>query len=85
VYKAVPILTVERIAVVALVVILFNGGIDIGWGRFRAAAGPILSLGVLGTFATARRPGRLRALRAWFRLGCWQALREPPSRLLIRR
>jgi len=53
VYKAVPILTVERIAVVALVVILFNGGIDIGWGRFRAAAGPILSLGVLGTFATA--------------------------------
>jgi cell volume regulation protein A len=53
VYEVVPILTVERIAVVALIVILFNGGIDIGWGRFRAAAGPILSLGVLGTFATA--------------------------------
>ena len=53
VYERVPILTVERIAVVALVVILFNGGMDIGWGRFRAAAGPILSLGVLGTFATA--------------------------------
>ncbi|HEX5469946.1 MAG TPA: cation:proton antiporter [Gaiellaceae bacterium] len=52
-YPHVPILTVERIAVVALVVILFNGGMDIGWRRFRAAAGPILSLGILGTFATA--------------------------------
>jgi potassium/hydrogen antiporter len=53
-YESVPILTVERIAVVALVVILFNGGIDIGSRRFVDAAGPILSLGVLGTFATAR-------------------------------
>jgi potassium/hydrogen antiporter len=53
VYEAVDVETVERIAVVALVVILFNGGIDIGWRRFRASAGPILSLGVLGTFATA--------------------------------
>ena len=53
VYEHVPILTVERIAVVALIVILFNGGMDIGWRRFRASAGPILSLGVLGTFATA--------------------------------
>jgi cell volume regulation protein A len=44
---------VERIAVVALVVILFNGGIDLGLRSFRAAAGPILSLGVLGTFVTA--------------------------------
>jgi potassium/hydrogen antiporter len=48
-----PILTVERIAVVALIVILFDGGMDIGRRRFRAAAGPIVSLGVLGTFATA--------------------------------
>jgi cell volume regulation protein A len=53
VYEAVEIETVERIAVVALVVILFNGGLDIGWRRFRASAGPILSLGVFGTFATA--------------------------------
>ncbi len=53
VYGEVPIKTVERIAVVALIVILFNGGMDIGWRRFRAAAGPILSLGVIGTFATA--------------------------------
>jgi potassium/hydrogen antiporter len=53
VYEAVPIKTVERIAVVALIVILFNGGAEIGWRRFRASAGPILSLGILGTFATA--------------------------------
>ena len=52
-YAEVPVLTVERIAVVALIVILFNGGMDIGWRRFRGALGPILSLGVFGTFATA--------------------------------
>ncbi|HEY6018216.1 MAG TPA: cation:proton antiporter [Gaiellaceae bacterium] len=44
---------VERLAVVALVVILFGGGFDVGWRRFRASAVPITSLGVLGTFATA--------------------------------
>src|SRR6187431_2665614 len=52
-YAEVPALTVERIAVVALIVILFNGGMDIGWRRFRGALAPILSLGVFGTFATA--------------------------------
>jgi potassium/hydrogen antiporter len=45
--------TVERIGVVALIVILFEGGMDIGWRWFRCAAAPILSLGVLGTFASA--------------------------------
>ncbi len=48
-----PIKTVERIAVVALIVILFNGGMDVGWRRLRRSAGPVLSLGLLGTFATA--------------------------------
>jgi potassium/hydrogen antiporter len=52
-YEDVPGLTVERIAVAALIVILFNGGMDIGWRRLRTAIGPILSLGILGTFATA--------------------------------
>ena len=52
-YDLVPILTVERIAVVALIVILFNGGMDIGWRKFRASIGPISSLGIVGTFATA--------------------------------
>jgi cell volume regulation protein A len=45
--------TVERIAVVALIVILLNGGIDIGWKQFRAAAGPIVAAGIAGTFITA--------------------------------
>ena len=50
---AISFVTVERIGVVALIVILFDGGLDIGWRRFRVAAVPILSLGVLGTFASA--------------------------------
>jgi cell volume regulation protein A len=45
--------TVERIGVVALIVILFDGGMHIGWRRFRRAAVPIASLGLVGTFATA--------------------------------
>ena len=52
-YAHTPIRTVERIAVVALVVILFNGGLDIGWPRFREAAFPIVALGIFGTFLTA--------------------------------
>ena len=47
------IATVERIATVALIVILFQGGSSIGLRRFRVAAKPIASLGVLGTFACA--------------------------------
>ena len=50
---ALDIRDVERIAVIALVAILFNGGLDIGWRRMRASAGAVISLGVLGTFATA--------------------------------
>lgn len=52
-YAHVPIRTVERIAVVALIVILFNGGIDIGMRRLRASLVPVLSLGLAGTFLTA--------------------------------
>jgi cell volume regulation protein A len=49
----VSIRTVERIGVVALAVILFDGGTRIGLRKFRTVAGPVLSLGILGTFATA--------------------------------
>jgi len=49
----VSVATVERIATVALIVILFHGGSSIGRRRFRSAAVPIASLGVLGTFACA--------------------------------
>lgn len=43
----------ERVSVVALVLILFDGGMHVGWRRFRRSAFPIASLGILGTFATA--------------------------------
>lgn len=56
---------VERIAVVALILILFDGGLHIGLGRFRRSAAPILALGVLGTFLTAG----LVALAAHYVLG----------------
>jgi len=49
----VAIQTVERIAVVALIVILFDGGMHVGWHRFRSAALPITALGIVGTTATA--------------------------------
>jgi cell volume regulation protein A len=45
--------TVQRIVSVALAVILFDGGMHIGWQRFRSAAGPVLWVGVAGTFLTA--------------------------------
>jgi cell volume regulation protein A len=45
--------SVERIGTVAQIEILFDGGASIGLRRFRAAAAPICSLGVVGTFATA--------------------------------
>ena len=47
-----PERTVERIVTVALICILFDGGMHIGWRRFRAAAAPIVVVGVAGTFLT---------------------------------
>jgi cell volume regulation protein A len=57
--KVVPVLhaphgrKVEQVVSAALVCILFNGGLDIGWPRFRSALGPIATLGIVGTFLTA--------------------------------
>jgi len=50
--NAPPHRTVERLVTIALVVILFDGGLHLGWRRFRAAAAPIALVGVLGTFLT---------------------------------
>ncbi len=47
-----PVQTVENILTAALVGILFDGGMRIGLGRFRSAAGSIVVVGVLGTFLT---------------------------------
>ncbi|SOD73139.1 NhaP-type Na+/H+ and K+/H+ antiporter [Jatrophihabitans sp. GAS493] len=44
---------VERLVTVALICVLFSGGLNIGWSRVRSAAGPIAMTGVLGTFLTA--------------------------------
>ena len=43
---------VEQVVAVALACILFDGGMNIGWARFRSAVAPIATTGVLGTFLT---------------------------------
>lgn len=43
---------VEDVVSVALVLILFDGGRGIGWRRLRPVVGPVVALGVLGTFLT---------------------------------
>jgi cell volume regulation protein A len=54
-----PQQTVSRLVSVALIVILFDGGMHLGLGRVRAAAAPILLAGVPGTFLTAVAAGLL--------------------------
>lgn len=56
---------VDRIVTVSLVAVLFAGGMGMGRGRFRSATGPILVLGVAGTFGTAA----LAAVLAHFAFG----------------
>jgi potassium/hydrogen antiporter len=56
---------VQRVATLALIVILLDGGMSMGLGKFRAAAVPITVLGVLGTFGTAP----LVAVAAHYALG----------------
>jgi cell volume regulation protein A len=50
---ALPGVTVERVVTVALAIILFDGGLHIGWRRFRTAATAIVWVGVAGTLVTA--------------------------------
>ena len=45
--------TVEQVVTVALAVILFDGGMRIGWRRFRSAAVATVWIGVAGTVVTA--------------------------------
>jgi potassium/hydrogen antiporter len=47
-----PVQTVQRVVTVALVALLFDGGMHIGRRKFRLAAGAIAWIGVVGTFAT---------------------------------
>jgi hypothetical protein len=48
-----PIKVDQRIVTVALALILFEGGMHIGWRRFRSTAGAVVWLGVVGTLVTA--------------------------------
>jgi cell volume regulation protein A len=64
--------TVEQVVTVALVLILFDGGMHIGWNRFRAAAAPIAMTGLLGTFLTAA--GGMLVLHALFGVPWYLAL-----------
>jgi cell volume regulation protein A len=49
---AVNLHDVEHVVTVALILVLFEGGLQLGRRRFRDAALPILALGAAGTFAT---------------------------------
>jgi len=56
-----PHLLVERVATVALVCILFDGGMQIGWSRFRSSAVPVT---VTGGGGDLRNRGGVRIARA---------------------
>src|SRR5689334_11516698 len=43
------VVTNQRLVTVALVVILFDGGMHIGWGRMRPNVGAVAWIGVAGT------------------------------------
>jgi cell volume regulation protein A len=58
--------TVEQIVTVALVLILFDGGMHIGLAKLRTALGSVLTVGVLGTFLTAGALAVLAHLVAGF-------------------
>jgi cell volume regulation protein A len=55
---------------VALVLILFDGGMSLGWRRLRPSLGPVLWIGVMGTVVTAA--GLALAVHAVFGLD-WRA------------
>jgi cell volume regulation protein A len=65
-------ITVERVVTVALVVILFDGGMHIGLTRLRAALGTVALVGVVGTFLTVAATAL--ALHAIFGFGWYVAL-----------
>jgi potassium/hydrogen antiporter len=68
----VSVTTVQRVVTVALAVILFDGGMQIGWRRFREAAVAVVWVGVAGTFVTAAALAVLA--HTLFGLDWWVAL-----------
>ncbi len=69
--RASPRPTVERLVTVALVAILFDGGMHLGRARLTAAAGPVAATGILGTFLTAA--GAATLVHGAFGLGWYPA------------
>ncbi len=59
VLSSLPLHVDERLVTVALIFILFDGGMQIGWRRFREVVGIALWLGVIGTIVTAAAVGAL--------------------------
>ena len=68
----VSVITVQRIVTVALI-ILFDGGMHIGWRRFREPPAPVVWIGVVGTFVTAGGDGRAGAPAVRLRLAAGAA------------
>jgi potassium/hydrogen antiporter len=64
--------TVEQVVTVALAVILFDGGMRMGWRRFRSAAAATVWIGVAGTLVTAAAVAV--AARLLFSFGWHEAL-----------
>ena len=52
-----PQSTASQVVTVALVAVLFSGGMHIGRRRLRSAVSPIMVVGVVGTFGTAALAG----------------------------
>src|SRR5262245_62218033 len=50
--ERVPVVTDQRIVTVALALILFDGGMHIGWKRMRPALAGVAWLGIAGTVVT---------------------------------
>jgi cell volume regulation protein A len=47
------VVDVERVVTLMLVLLLFDGGMHLGWKRLRPAVGAVATVGVLGTFVTS--------------------------------
>ena len=67
-WATLTIVTDQRIVTVALAVILFDGGMHIGWGRMRPAVGAVAWLGVAGHRRHRGGARRRRALAVRVRL-----------------
>jgi len=64
-----PRQAVERVVTIALACILFDGGMHIGWSRFRSAWAPITVVGLAGTLLTVAAAALLLHLAfglAWY-------------------